>query len=317
MSIAPFYRRLTTVLTGCLLVSMTVPAWAEGTGVNYRLQGDQLVMAPPRSAKPAAGKQVTPPAAKPTPAESPAVAQQAPKTARVAILDFKAIGASATVAEAVTENLANAIVGSQCFTVLERGQIQQALKEQSFGQTGLVDAKAAVSLGKILGANVIVVGSVTKLGDTTTVNARFIDVQTGTAIDARNLATTDEKDLAGVVSQLASELGTAMGCGSGQPAAAGEHAVVSVKRSKVLAMTLSLLVPGTGQFYGGNPSSGWTFLGLEVLGVAGLATSLTALQCDPVGLWVFIPAALLTLTNTIWSAAHAHATTPEELRLVR
>jgi TM2 domain-containing membrane protein YozV/TolB-like protein len=301
---------LTTLLAGCMLVGVAAPAWADDTAIRYRLQGDRLVMAPQKPA----GK--TP--VKPAPVPQPAAATKEPVVtkARVAIIDFRAIGAEAAVAEAVTENLANAVVGLQCFTVLERSQIQQMIKEQAFGQSGLVDAKAAVSLGKLLGANIIVVGSVTRLGGTTTVNARFIDVQTAVAIDARNLATTDEKDLAGVVSQLAYELSNAMGCSQGQPDATGSHTITKVTRSKALATTLSVIVPGTGQFYGGNTGSGLAFLGLEGLGVAGIVTSLTVLQCNALGLLLFIPAALLTVMNTIMSASDAHANTPEELRIV-
>jgi curli biogenesis system outer membrane secretion channel CsgG len=89
----------------------------------------------------------------------------------IAVLDFHAVGGpEQQIAEAVAENLRNALVQHRQFTVIERTQIQQVLKEQVFAQSGLGDNKEAVVLGKLLGAHVIVVGSVTKLGDIYTVN---------------------------------------------------------------------------------------------------------------------------------------------------
>jgi TolB-like protein/TM2 domain-containing membrane protein YozV len=139
----------------------------------------------------------------PADASSIVIAQATEAGQRVAIMDFRAIGAPALFGEAIAENLRNALVQQQKFVVVERAQIQQALKELSFGSSGFVDGKQAVEIGRLVGAGVIVVGSVTKIGSTYTVNARFIDVKTGVAKDARSMKTANEDNLADVVDELA------------------------------------------------------------------------------------------------------------------
>lgn len=59
-------------------------------------------------------------------------------------------------------------VRSQRFVVTERAELDQVLQEQELGQTGLVDPGTAAAVGRITGAELIVFGSVTEFGVTTT-----------------------------------------------------------------------------------------------------------------------------------------------------
>jgi TolB-like protein len=182
-----------------------------------------------------------------------AIAKRTP----VAVVDFRAVGAPQDFADAVAENLRNALVQYQQFAVIERAQIQQAIREQSFSQTGLVDSSAAVALGKLIGAKVIVVGSVTKLGDTYTINARFIDVTTGQVTDAKSLKTDNANYLADVVDELASALGgKTVTASTSQPVyRMTAPRMVPTGKSKLLAAAMSAVIPGSGQVYNGN--LGW------------------------------------------------------------
>ena len=65
------------------------------------------------------------------------------------------------------------------YTVVERGKMEEVLKEQGFQQTGCVSEECAVEVGKMLGTKVIVVGSISKVGSTFSVIAKIVDVQTG------------------------------------------------------------------------------------------------------------------------------------------
>jgi TolB-like protein len=256
---------------------------------GYQLQDSELVLAQ-----------------NPTPTETPQPAERV----RVAIVDFKAIGAPADFGEAVAENLRNSLVQHKQFKVVERAQIDKALKEQSFGQSGLVDAKQAVTLGKLVGAKIIVVGSVTKIGTTYTVNARFIDVETGEATDARSIKTNHEDDIAQVVDELAAELSGKSGT-STFPAAANGQAqpprMVKTGKSKALALTMSLLIPGTGQFYAGNAGSGALQFGfgLAGLGVASYGKYESSSLMLGSGL-------LLMIIASTWSALDGFYSTAEE-----
>ena len=50
------------------------------------------------------------------------------------------------------------------FRVIERQQLDQVLREQNLGDTGRIDPSTAASIGKILGVQLVVIGSVTEFG---------------------------------------------------------------------------------------------------------------------------------------------------------
>jgi len=64
------------------------------------------------------------------------------------------------------------------FEVVERRQLMKVLEEQRLTMSGLFDAKAMESVGKILGIDAIVTGSISDLGNDVKVNARLIGVDT-------------------------------------------------------------------------------------------------------------------------------------------
>lgn len=64
------------------------------------------------------------------------------------------------------------------FEVVERRQLMKVLDEQKLTTSGLLDAKAMDSVGKILGIEAIVTGSITDLESNVKVNARMIGVDT-------------------------------------------------------------------------------------------------------------------------------------------
>jgi len=86
------------------------------------------------------------------------------------------------------------------FEVVERRQLMKVLSEQRLTMSGLLDAKAMESVGKILGIEAIVTGSVANLGSVVKVNARLIGVDTARvfAVAATKIPNTDiVKDLLG------------------------------------------------------------------------------------------------------------------------
>lgn len=65
------------------------------------------------------------------------------------------------------------------FIMLDRGRIDRVIKEQALSQTGLVDAKTTVPIGKLLQAQTLVSGSLQTAGTEVQLIANFIDVKTG------------------------------------------------------------------------------------------------------------------------------------------
>ena len=97
----------------------------------------------------------------------------------VAILDLEGRGISALEAATLTDRLRSEMVTVGAFVVVERGQMEMLLEEQGFQQTGCTSAECAVEVGKLLGVQKMITGSIGKLGELYTVDARMFDVQTG------------------------------------------------------------------------------------------------------------------------------------------
>jgi TolB-like protein len=111
--------------------------------------------------------------------------------ATVAVLDFESIGSEEYLGKAVAEIMRTELVGTDRFRVVERAQIKQALNEQALQMSGAIDTKSAIELGKLLRADLIIVGSVVKIGSSYTINSRMIDVKTGEAQLGRNATGND------------------------------------------------------------------------------------------------------------------------------
>ena len=62
----------------------------------------------------------------------------------------------------IQENLITALVKSQSFTVVDRQQMEALLREQGLQQTGLISEQTAVQVGKMLGVQLAIFGSITK-----------------------------------------------------------------------------------------------------------------------------------------------------------
>jgi TolB-like protein len=78
----------------------------------------------------------------------------------------------------LTDELTLAFVNARRFTVMERKDIDAVLREQNFQLSGAVDDDAAVSIGKFLGATVVVSGSVSGEGARRRLVLKAIDVLT-------------------------------------------------------------------------------------------------------------------------------------------
>jgi tetratricopeptide (TPR) repeat protein len=136
------------------------------------------------------------------------------KSIRVVILPFRNItgkNEDMWLGDSFSESLTMGLLNVSSLQMIERSQISQLIKEQQFGQTGLVDEDSAPRLGKMLGAEIVILGSYQKVGDQLQANVRFVHVETG-QID-KKWATQVEGSLAelfGLQRKLARDLITQM-----------------------------------------------------------------------------------------------------------
>jgi curli biogenesis system outer membrane secretion channel CsgG len=85
---------------------------------------------------------------------------------RVAVARFQdRSGAGyAHIGDGVADMLATALVKSGSFLVLEREEMEKVAYEQQFTNSSMVTPETATQLGKILGAEILIIGSVTEFG---------------------------------------------------------------------------------------------------------------------------------------------------------
>ena len=117
---------------------------------------------------------------------------------RIGVVEFEnktAYGAR-RLGTSASDVLVTELVKSERFIVVEREKLSKVMDEQKLGQTGLIDPHTAASVGRILGLNAIVIGSISQFGVKTggadylitqsreqvaesVVDIRLIDVDTG------------------------------------------------------------------------------------------------------------------------------------------
>lgn len=123
---------------------------------------------------------------------------------RVAVLDFENNSTTCGwwwctrehLGRAAADQLVTHLVKTGKFSVIERDKLDLVLKEQSLGASGAIDPRTAVQLGKLLGVQLILTGSITKFSIKETkarigplgVGGRFGEAES--ALDVRLINTT-------------------------------------------------------------------------------------------------------------------------------
>jgi curli biogenesis system outer membrane secretion channel CsgG len=115
------------------------------------------------------------PAAAATPADAPAQPQGRKK--RVAIFDFDyatvqsstsaLFGTNVDVGKGITDLLVKYLVQDGTYSVIERKAMDKILAEQNFSNSDRANPSSAAKLGKLLGVDAIIVGSITQFGNDT------------------------------------------------------------------------------------------------------------------------------------------------------
>lgn len=101
---------------------------------------------------------------------APAKAETAPARKRVAVLNFEFGTVSRwwtgdwDVGRGISDLVVTNLVKDGTYSVIERKALDQVLQEQNLGASGRADAKSAAQIGKVLGVNAMIVGSVTQFG---------------------------------------------------------------------------------------------------------------------------------------------------------
>ena len=84
------------------------------------------------------------------------------------------------------DKLITGFVNSKRFKVIERAQLEKILNEQKLGLSGIVDPSTAAEIGKGIGVDAVVLGSVTRAGNSLSIDARLIDTESAAIISAQD-----------------------------------------------------------------------------------------------------------------------------------
>ena len=111
------------------------------------------------------------------PLTASAQAPAAGRKPRIAILDFEyatvysnvaaIFGSNVDVGKGVSDLLVNYLVKDGSYSIIERRALDKILAEQNFSNSDRADATSAAKIGKMLGVDAILVGSITQFGNDT------------------------------------------------------------------------------------------------------------------------------------------------------
>lgn len=126
---------------------------------------------------------------------------------RIAVLDLKPVGADPTLAQAVSENLRTMIIQSGRYQVVERSQLNGILDEYSLEQSGLTEEGDARAVGSLANVDVVLLGSLSQLFETYSINARIIDVASGVVQKALKVDMASHAEFPRKIDELALSIG--------------------------------------------------------------------------------------------------------------
>lgn len=155
------------------------------------------------------------------------------RSQRFAVLPFEEAGDATRERQlglVVSDLLLTSLAQDHRLALVERASLTRILDEQALGQTGALADGQAAEVGKVSGARALIVGQVSDAGEVFRVSVRAVDAEAGTVIEGTARDVNLPKD---------------------ELVAYSENAVVL--RSRSGAMYRSVLLPGWGQSYNGEP----------------------------------------------------------------
>src|SRR5579863_3368014 len=93
---------------------------------------------------------------------------------RVAVMDFDyatvqsgvaaIFGSNQDIGKGIADLLVDKLVGDGVYSVIEREKLDKVLGEQNFSNSNRADSTTAAQIGRVLGVEVIIIGSITQFG---------------------------------------------------------------------------------------------------------------------------------------------------------
>lgn len=105
--------------------------------------------------------------------------------ATIAILDFvNANDRRSVLGRYLVEQISNYFFQNSNLKIVERAQISRIANEQNFNMSGSVSDETAVRIGRMTGAAAVTLGTLTRMGDSISVNIKIVDTETGSLLSS-------------------------------------------------------------------------------------------------------------------------------------
>jgi TolB-like protein len=130
--------------------------------------------------------------------EGDKVYQQMKKVTRIAITEFTYGDEYNSFTRNVQDMLYTNLI-QRGMTVVEREKMEQVMEELAQSFSGMIDTSTAAEIGKMLGVEAIIVGTVADMGNSVDLRARLVDVEKGAAITAAQVDVTKDPTITGLL----------------------------------------------------------------------------------------------------------------------
>ena len=124
----------------------------------------------------------------------------------LAVLDFKTEAVSETEMNAIVEFLSAELFNTDKFIVIDVSQRQTILEEMEFSMSGCTDDSCALEIGKMLSAELIVTGNLSKVGSRYLMSVKMLQTETSRTMGTANGKFGDLDELIDGLEEIAFDL---------------------------------------------------------------------------------------------------------------
>ena len=190
----------------------------------------------------------------------------------VAVLDFEGRGISMMEAQTLTDRFVTAMANTERVRMVDRATMGDVLNEQGYSTTECTSDECAAEVGAMLGVQLMVNGSIGKIGNTYTIDAKMFSVATGAAESMKNLSYQGEVD--GLITEMEILSWEILGLQVpkelqekrrlGTQAYLQQQAGVAPK-TQIGALMRGVAFPGLGHLYSNERKWAYRWMGLEAV----------------------------------------------------
>jgi TolB-like protein len=112
--------------------------------------------------------------------------------------------------ETITELIGNAVARTRRFDVVDRTALEDVMREHKFQMDDWSSDSKSVEMGRVLNANYIVRGQVSRLGNNLIVTARILDVNTARILGTAEMSLRDTNEAFGKMENFVRDLTSVM-----------------------------------------------------------------------------------------------------------